>query len=59
MICTAWGENGIADLLTEGTTCPMWQEGTELIHLIFAHTWEEAVTIYHDLQGWEPYKPMV
>ena len=24
-----------------------------------AESWTEAMTIYHEIQGWEPYKPMI
>lgn len=29
----------------------------ELSYKIYASTWEEANSIYHLRQGWEPYKP--
>jgi hypothetical protein len=32
-------------------------EGAKLLRTIEAETWEEAVTLHHELMGWEPYKP--
>jgi len=31
---------------------------SELLHVIYAASWEEAMTAYHEWQGWEPYKPI-
>lgn len=30
----------------------------KLLHTIEASTWNEAMIQYHELMGWEPYKPM-
>ncbi len=31
----------------------------ELIHVIYASSWNEAMALYHEWRGWAPYKPMV
>jgi len=30
----------------------------EMLHVIYASSWEEAMTAYHAWQGWEAYKPI-
>ena len=63
MIYTAWGQDGQANTFHPGTERPRFSDGRfqddceELIWTIEADTWEEAMTKYHELQGWEPYVP--
>lgn len=33
-------------------------EDAEAIYSIKAATWEEALSVHHDIQGWTPYVPM-
>lgn len=65
MIYEAWGSidtgahtfstsEGIRDMLSKG----MMEEGDEHLFSIRADSWEEAMTIYHEAQGWEPYRPL-
>lgn len=30
----------------------------ELLHVIYASSWDEAMIAYHAWQGWGPYKPL-
>lgn len=48
-------QSGIQDQRTKGLLSP----NAKLLHTVRAKTWEEAMTIHHQLMGWEPYKPMV
>ena len=32
--------------------------GAELVHVIYATSLLEAMTLYHQWRGWEPYKPV-
>jgi hypothetical protein len=65
MIFTAWeSSDGEEVCFVEGEGPPHFADGTpipdypERIHVVFADSWEEAKAIYHDLQGWEPYRPV-
>jgi hypothetical protein len=67
MKCTAWGKDGCAHILIGWEGPPTWnnqpdgpimEDATELIWTIEANSWDEACVKYHELQGWEPYKPM-
>ena len=63
-IFTAWGQDGQAHTLHAGVEQLRLSGGAlmpdcpELIWTIDAETWEEAMAKYHELQGWEPYRPM-
>lgn len=63
-IFTAWGNDGYAHIFVPGEDVPRFADGApmednlELIWRIEAADWDEAMTRYHELQGWEPYKPM-
>lgn len=60
---TVWGPNGLADTLVPGPGPPRFadgrlqNEGAELVWHILAASWEDAMTIYHEKQGWEAYRP--
>jgi len=60
MIYTAWGKDGRANTLVGGEGPPQLQEedNCELIWMIEADSWEEAMQKYYDLQGWGTYKPI-
>lgn len=64
-IYTAWGSDGVAHTLIEGDTPPRFGDGliqpdcSELIWRIIADSWDDACRKYHELQNWEPYKPLV
>ena len=34
------------------------EDDAELLYQIQASTWDDAMQKHHQLQGWEPYKPM-
>ena len=34
------------------------EPGAELVHVIYASSWDEAMLAYHTWQGWGPYKPI-
>ena len=60
----AWGKNARSSILVPGKEAPRFaygtpiEEGLELIWRIDAADWNEAMTRYHELQGWEPYQPL-
>lgn len=59
MTCTVWTDDDpVCDELTvkEGTDPPA--PGHVLLHTIEAPDWVAVMTRYHELMGWEPYKPM-
>jgi hypothetical protein len=63
-VYTAWGSDGRANTLMGGEGPPVYANGTlqpdcpDLIWRIYATSWDDACRQYHELQGWEPYKPM-
>lgn len=63
MIFTAWGKDGVASCLVPGDQRPGFEDGTpiddcpDLIWTIEADSWEAVTARYHELQGWEAWKP--
>lgn len=57
-IYTAWGIKPYANTFVKGKEKPNYEDCKDLIWTIYARDWNEACTKYHELQGWEPYKPM-
>ena len=64
-IFTAWvGDNLSTFTLVPGDGPPRHSDGSlvpdceELLWRIEADTWEDAMTRYHELQAWEPYRSM-
>lgn len=66
MIYTTWGNLGDdrPHTFTGGSERPRYANGTimddceKLFWVIVASNCDEALMIYHMLQGWMPYKPM-
>jgi hypothetical protein len=65
MTFTAWGIDGRANTLIRGSSPPCFCDGTrhphadELIWTIEAKSWDDANKKYHELHGWEPFRPML
>jgi hypothetical protein len=63
-VFTAWGHGDRASTLIAGEGPPRFADGTRfpdceaLVWRIEADSWEDACRRYHELQGWEPYRPM-
>jgi hypothetical protein len=63
-IYTAWSWGGGDSTLIEGKGPPPRYTTADphycpdLIWTIEATSWEDAMRRYHELQGWEPYKPL-
>lgn len=36
----------------------LMEPGEIPVYSVRADSWDEAMTIHHEVQGWEPYKPM-
>lgn len=62
MIYSAWGKNGVADLLIEGTTMRAdlaeQEKGSKLIKTFEAESYEDAMRQYYQFQGWGEYKTL-
>ena len=62
-VFTAWGHGDRASALVAGEGPPQFADGTpfldcdSLVWRIEADSWEDACRRYHELQGWEPYRP--
>jgi hypothetical protein len=62
----AWGQNdespsvvfGESNAIDEDRKSGVLTSAARLLHRFEAKTWEEAMTIHHELMGWEPYKPI-
>lgn len=63
-IYEAWGlPNEMADTFSTVTGCADLKskglmDNSVALYSVRASSWSEAMTIYHEIQGWEPYKPM-
>lgn len=59
--CTFSTVEGCADMLAQGLMNDFDDPPNPLVPLfsVRAKSWEDAMTIYHEIQGWEPYKPLV
>ncbi len=63
IVFEAWGttEHGASMISTSENAIALWklseEEGIPLFS-IKSNSWNEVMTIYHEINGWEPYKPM-